>query len=70
VDSPRSRWAITSWHDAELASINGIPRVITATFSSRDSNPADLTPLYQFENGGFQQKFPPMPYRLARLASV
>ena len=42
-------------HDAELATINGVPTVITATFQ-----PGDLFPLYQFRNGAFTQISPPV----------
>lgn len=47
-------------HDAELATINGVPTVVTATFGSQNANqPADQLPLYQFRNGAFTEILPP-----------
>lgn len=40
-------------HDAELATLDGVPTVITKTFS-----PGDASPFYQFVNGSFKQTFP------------
>jgi uncharacterized protein (TIGR03437 family) len=47
-------------HDANLAIINGVPTVLTATFASQNpGQPADWNPMYQFRNGAFTQIFPP-----------
>lgn len=40
-------------HDAELASINGVPTVLTATF-----NPGDANPVYTWANGQLVQAIP------------
>ena len=47
-------------HDAELAIIDGVPTVTTATFGSQNpGQPADRYPLYQFRDGAFVQILPP-----------